>query len=496
MPGPTRNDILIGFFFVIFGLILVLCDEWASRMVVVGLPVMKAHKFNHVFFVWTLKQILLACLLLLWKAIDSNWIGMGRFRHAEFADRRQNFHQNIPILQGNENQNNRRVEDIAGNADNHAVDGNGAQAIHEEFPGQDNENEGNGQQNLAPVNQPRPYRRRPKKYTKLLFFLPAVFNQANIILMYFGTRLTYPSSIIMLKGTQPIFVFLLALAFLAQQIAVYMWFGVIVVAIGLAISGLSDYIHIIPDGYEPYGIAAGDLLFTMGQITLATQMIYEEKFMRKLSIHPMKFLGSEGVYSMVFSFICLIIFNCVDTNQYTELPNYRIEDIHDAIVQLGNSWKLIIAVLGSLLSYVIFMYLGMLIIKEHGAMARVMIAMLSWTFFWAISLGIKWQNYYITQVPGLVMVLCGLLLYFHILVIPCFQGNNMAGEIGPNFIDEVNGDDDADELGNLPPEEEPPNGDDNDRQNYHHDDPCIINGEEDDAYAANAVGEDQPLLHA
>lgn len=116
------------------------------------------------------------------------------------AEKRRNAPDNIPIIGGNENQNRHRDDVAAEPADNHAVDGNGVQPIIEDIGDQGNENVGNDRQNLVAVNHPRPYRRRAKKYTKLLFFPPAVFNQLSVILIYFGMRLTYPSSIIMLKG--------------------------------------------------------------------------------------------------------------------------------------------------------------------------------------------------------------------------------------------------------------------------------------------------------
>lgn len=54
--------------------------------------------------------------------------------------------------------------------------------------------------NVQPVTQDRAFRRRVKTYSKLLFFPPAIFTQAHIILIYFGSRLTYPSSRIIFKG--------------------------------------------------------------------------------------------------------------------------------------------------------------------------------------------------------------------------------------------------------------------------------------------------------
>ena len=49
----------------------------------------------------------------------------------------------------------------------------------------------------------------------------------------------------------------------------------------------------------------GDLQIAMGQIMFATKLIYEEKFIGKHSIHPMKFLGSEGKIHKNQSFLLL-----------------------------------------------------------------------------------------------------------------------------------------------------------------------------------------------
>lgn len=59
------------------------------------------------------------------------------------------------------------------------------------------------------------------------------------------------------------FTALLSMAFLAQQLAFYVWFGVIVATVGFVVAGLSDYVHDVPDGYEKYGIAAGKKLCTL-----------------------------------------------------------------------------------------------------------------------------------------------------------------------------------------------------------------------------------------
>lgn len=43
-------------------------------------------------------------------------------------------------------------------------------------------------------------RRRIKKPSVLIYFPAAIFSQSSILLLYFGVKLTYSSSFIMLKG--------------------------------------------------------------------------------------------------------------------------------------------------------------------------------------------------------------------------------------------------------------------------------------------------------
>ena len=55
----------------------------------------------------------------------------------------------------------------------------------------------------------------------------------------------------------PFFAAILLVAFLARQLPLYMWVGVVLTTLGVASLGISDYIE-PPHGYEKFGIAAGE----------------------------------------------------------------------------------------------------------------------------------------------------------------------------------------------------------------------------------------------
>lgn len=42
---------------------------------------------------------------------------------------------------------------------------------------------------------------------------------------------------------------------------------------------------------------AGDLLIILAQIIVAVQMVLEEKFVYKHDVHPLRAVGTEGVYT-------------------------------------------------------------------------------------------------------------------------------------------------------------------------------------------------------
>ncbi|CAG5118451.1 unnamed protein product [Candidula unifasciata] len=427
MSFPSKNDILIGLAFVFFGILFALCDRWQMAVKFKGNG--SPHPFDHLTVMWILKQLVQMSLFFIWMAIDKNWLGFGRFRHGDIVHKANLHGRILPIPRLNEEPLSINADDEAdGGGNGHIADDTGAE-IHDRrynHGEHDTDNEENAEETdaedkeLIVLAEEKKHRKgqKSKKPSVLIYLAPAVFALADVLLMYFGLSLTYGSSFIMLKGTVTFFTALLSMSFLAQQLACYVWFGVVVSALGFAVTGISDYIKTPSGGYEKYGIAAGNLLIVMAQIMFATKIIYEEKFIRKHSIHPMKFLGCEAFYGIGMAAIFLVAFSFVDGSQYNNLPNQKLEDIGDAIFQFCHNWRVILAVLGSLFCYIMYTYLGLFLIRDHGALPRIMIETFIWSIYWAVCLALGWDQFFIAQVPGLCVIIIGVLLYSHILVLP------------------------------------------------------------------------------
>lgn len=96
--------------------------------------------------------------------------------------------------------------------------------------------------------------------------------------MYIGLNLTYASSFQMLRGSVIIFVALFSKIFLGRVMGLRRWSGIIFIAIGLAIVGVSDMLSADSAEVDKKGILIGDTLIVLAQIITATQMVYEERF--------------------------------------------------------------------------------------------------------------------------------------------------------------------------------------------------------------------------
>ncbi|GFS01070.1 solute carrier family 35 member F6 [Elysia marginata] len=405
--APSVGAIVRGMAFVLIGLLKVLCDRWQLETTAQGR--ISAHTFNHIIILLFMEQMLQVCLIPFYHAMERNWCGFQIFYHGDMVHR-----PNPNLILGPPRPEPDDLEDLA---DATPIN------VNEEDMGQENPQacadappaEIEAQEEEEEDFDEQPRRRRP---SRLLCLVPGCLWIFQALLVHFGLDLTYGSSFIMMKGTMTIFTALLGIAFLAQQLFCHIWIGILVSCAGFAVAGISDYLKKPKGGYEKYGVASGVLLILMSQICIACKLIHEEKYLRKHSMHPMKFLGWEGVFGFV---LCAAL---LTASSLVEIPDYysyvipktqHLEDIVDAAIQLAHSWQLIVAFLGSIVLSLVWNYLGLLMVRDHGALPRIMIETLVWMFYWVVCLGLRWENFYVGHIPGLCMIAVGLLLYGNIL---------------------------------------------------------------------------------
>merc|ERR1712165_365104 len=104
----------------------------------------------------------------------------------------------------------------------------------------------------------------------------------------------------MLRGSIMIFVGIFSRIFLKKQLEWFRWMGMAVIFTGICIVGGADFLQESDLGSDA---VIGDVICVCAQVIAACQFVYEEKFIAKYNSHPLKVVGSEGI----FGFLALIL---------------------------------------------------------------------------------------------------------------------------------------------------------------------------------------------
>ena len=116
-----------------------------------------------------------------------------------------------------------------------------------------------------------------------------------------------------------------------------------IIAVGVIIVGIGDLIF-----KEPKALNAilGDILAVSAMIFWAAQLTYEEKFVKRYNITPIKALGLKGVFSLIILSAILVGFYFLKVPFDMGQPNGVMEDALDGFLQLGNNPKLLVSYIG------------------------------------------------------------------------------------------------------------------------------------------------------
>jgi len=262
-----------------------------------------------------------------------------------------------------------------------------------------------------------------------LFLPPALCDVTATSMMYIGLTMTSASQFQMLRGSIMIFVGLLSYFVLKKKLEWFRWAGMAVIFSGILMVGGADFIK-KGDGDEAFDMRAvlGDVIIVCAQLIAACQFVYEEKYIAKYNVHPLKVVGSEGI----FGFITLVL---LQTGFYFVPKNFgigynpegRLEDPFDAFAQMNNEPRLYGILSLTILSIAFFNFSGVSITKYMSATTRKVLDTLRTLVIWACSMlfhliNPKWTmptwTQLALQIPGFVLVVTGIFLYSDVLIMP------------------------------------------------------------------------------
>jgi len=276
-----------------------------------------------------------------------------------------------------------------------------------------------------------------------LFLPPALCDVTATSMMYVGLTMTSAAQFQMLRGSIMIFVGLLSVVFLKKRLEWFRWTGMAVVVCGIAMVGGADFIK---TGDEEEGGAVnkaviGDIIIVCAQLVAACQFVYEEKYITKYDIHPLKVVGSEGIFGftalalaqVALYFIGIEGFDLGDNPLIPGTGKHRLEDALDAFTQMSNSGTLCGLLSLIVFSIAFFNFAGVSITKHMSATTRKVLDTLRTLVIWLITILFhyaiseedwklpRWRDQFVLQVFGFLLLVTGIFLYSDVLIMPTIR---------------------------------------------------------------------------
>jgi len=253
-------------------------------------------------------------------------------------------------------------------------------------------------------------------FNPLLLWLPALCDMTATCLMYLGLTYTYASVFQMLRGAVIIFTGVLSVLFLKRKLSSFHWTGMMLILVGLALVGVASILQPQDDANAPHPLS-GDAIIIAATLVTAVQMVIEEKLLTGYNIPPLLMVGWEGFWGFIPLSVILVPF------YYIPGPavGNRLENPLDAIVQMGNSGIITLALVGNVVSIAFFNFTGVTITAKLSATTRMVLDSVRTLIIWIFSLIVGWQSFYWLQIIGFLILLAGTLIYNKILKIPGFE---------------------------------------------------------------------------
>ena len=166
-------------------------------------------------------------------------------------------------------------------------------------------------------------------------------------------------------------------------------------------------------------IFVGDLLIFCSQIIVASQMVYEEKFITKYNVPALQAVGWEGTFGFTTLAILLVPFSFIYVGpQFGNNPRHVLEDAYDGVYQLAHNPLLALAFSGTVISIAFFNFAGISVTKELSATTRMVLDSVRTLVIWMVSIGVGWQQFFALQLAGFCILVTGMCLYNDIIILP------------------------------------------------------------------------------
>lgn len=299
----------------------------------------------------------------------------------------------------------------------------------------------------------------------------------------------------MLRATPIVFCALLSIPFLGKRLKAHNWSGIGIVVVGLAIKAIPDAMagfglthddlpSIIPEDVEEEWhlcnagltgrvngseswtttlapatdcgdstmdattrVMLGIVIVIIGEFFHGCQFVYEEKYLTKYNLPPLKVVGLEGING--FLTLCLLLWPMyfIDIGCDFGLgPRHTLEDMIDGLKMIfdsdagfttwfanmhygvANGGWLLAWTLGNMCSIAVFNFAGITVTKELSATTRAVLDQIRIVIIWVIffipfgpTLCAMHTHFVFTGPIGLILLMAGVFVYNDVIIMPAYR---------------------------------------------------------------------------
>jgi len=252
--------------------------------------------------------------------------------------------------------------------------------------------------------------------------IPALCDITSSTLQYISLNFMDPSIYVMIRGGLPITTAIFSVIFLGRKLFSHHILGLSLVVVGIALVGVSDIMSENNEENDPNN-SLGLILALLSLIGTAIQFIIEEKIFKKWYVHPLKQVGLEGSWGLLYSVIVIIITSNITCSppDGAQCNNGYLENPWSAITDILANGPLLIYVCLTMISLSFFNFCGVSVTKHVSSLARSIVSILVTVVVWAFSLLELGQAFEWLQLCGFLVLVSGNLIYNEVIEVPGFR---------------------------------------------------------------------------
>ena len=273
----------------------------------------------------------------------------------------------------------------------------------------------------------------------ILLGFPFIFDMISSNIGFFFLIMIPGNIYNMLKGVLLIIItFLISKYYLKNKHNLDQYISFIISIIGFILIGLSTFLGEEEDDDDEDKIEMSVGLYIVSYLViffamflLSTKFCIEEYYMKKYSFHPLLFIGTEGLFGLVFNIIlCIILYYIKCGSDPSEFLQdlcikdgngiWRVKNIIFAFEQIMDNYKILIYIIIFTLFLFAFNIIGIYIIKFGGAMPMSLVENVRAFFIWIYFL-LPWvsdeldESFNWIRLIGLIFIFGSIIIYYWVL---------------------------------------------------------------------------------